>query len=238
MSSDPGLNAAELTDSLQREAVSDLTTTRLSLYLRCLNTLSAEGARTISSQELATRFDLNSAQIRKDLAHFGELGIRGVGYDVERLRSHIRSTLGLDRVRNVAIVGAGHLGMALADYRGFNDDGFRTVALLDVDTAKIGNTSRSGLSVEHLNHLAVIVRDRKVEIGVIAVPAEVAQQTCDQLASVGVAGILNFAPVRLKEQAGMKIRNVDLRMSLETLSFYLTQKSAAGEAAGDSGEPL
>lgn len=229
MSSNSNIKPAETADGLPREGVSDLTTTRLSLYLRCLNALSAQGVRTISSQELASRFDLNSSQIRKDLAHFGELGIRGVGYDVERLREHIRSTLGLDKTRNVAIIGAGHLGMALADYNGFNSDGFRTVALLDVDPRKVGLTSRSGLPVESLDQLDTIVRERSVDIAVIAVPARVAQQCCDSLAALRVSGILNFAPIRLREHPGMKIRNVDLRTSLETLSFHLAHRDAAPE---------
>ena len=222
--------AGEIATGLQRDVVSDLTTTRLSVYLRCLNALAEDGARTISSQELASRFHLNSSQIRKDLANFGELGIRGVGYDVERLRDHIRRTLGIDRVRNLAIFGAGHLGMALADYRGFNADGFRIVALLDTDPAKTGRQSRNGIAVETLANLEQIVATRHVEIGVLALPGHVAQKTCDTLGTLGVRAILNFSPIRLRPAAGTTIRNVDLRLALETLSFHLTQTNVEHES--------
>src|SRR5256885_16684461 len=118
-----------------REPISELTTGRLSVYLRCLTFLESINQRTVSSHELAERFHLNSAQIRKDLACFGEFGTRGVGYNVTRLKEHLIRELGIDRRRNVIIAGAGNLGMALADYRGFNDNGFRIAALIDVDPA-------------------------------------------------------------------------------------------------------
>src|SRR6266581_302987 len=124
-----------------RDAVSEMTTGRLSVYLRCLTYLESNGQQTVSSAELAERFHLNSAQIRKDLACFGEFGTRGVGYNVSRLKEHLVRELGIDRGRNVVIVGAGNLGMALADYRGFNDNGFHIIGLLDIDPEKIGRAS-------------------------------------------------------------------------------------------------
>src|SRR5947199_7613965 len=127
-----------------RDVISELTTGRLSVYLRCLTYLESNGQQTVSSAELAERFHLNSAQIRKDLACFGEFGTRGVGYNVSRLKEHLVRELGIDRVRNVVIVGAGNLGMALADYAGFNDNGFRVIALLDVAPEKFGHPSRNG----------------------------------------------------------------------------------------------
>src|SRR5579872_5308595 len=130
-----------------REAISEPTTGRLSVYLRCLTYLETLRQKTVSSSELATRFHLNSAQIRKDLACFGEFGTRGVGYDVSQLKEHLIHELGIDRRRLVIIAGAGNLGMALADYRGFNDNGFQIAALLDVDPGKIGRTSRTGIPV-------------------------------------------------------------------------------------------
>src|SRR5437764_12359256 len=130
----------------EKEAVSELTTGRLSVYLRCLTYLESINQKTVSSHDLAERFHLNSAQIRKDLACFGEFGTRGVGYDVSKLKAHLVRELGIDRARNVVIVGAGNLGMALADYRGFNSNGFHIVALLDIDPEKCGRTSRSGIS--------------------------------------------------------------------------------------------
>src|SRR6476619_4139312 len=127
------------------EKISEMTTNGLSVYLRCLNDLSAKGQRTVSSDTLAEQFHLNSAQIRKDLANFGEFGVRGVGYYVQELRRHLRQILGLDRGVRVAIIGAGNLGLALADYAGVRDDGFEIVALFDTLKEKIGRRSRGGV---------------------------------------------------------------------------------------------
>src|SRR5436305_3946438 len=152
-----------------RETISEMTTGRLSVYLRCLTFLEQAGQETVSSQELAERFHLNSAQIRKDLACFGEFGTRGVGYNVTRLKEQLVHTLGIDRKRNVLIVGAGNLGMALADYRGFNSSGFEIVALVDIDPEKAGRASRSGIPVKPYSGLADVVRDNAVEIAGVAV---------------------------------------------------------------------
>jgi len=204
-----------------RDGISELTTGRLSVYLRCLTYLESIGQETISSHELAERFHLNSAQIRKDLACFGEFGTRGVGYNVAALREQLTHTLGIDRVRNVIIIGAGNLGMALADYRGFNDSGFHIVALLDVDADKIGRESRSGIPVLPYAELPTLVRRRAVEIGIIAVSAESAQKVYDQLVDAGIHAILNFAPVQIRLKPDVKLKSVDLRINLESLSFYL-----------------
>ncbi len=204
-----------------RDVISELTTSRLSVYLRCLTYLESIHQKTVSSHELAQRFHLNSAQIRKDLACFGEFGTRGVGYNVSQLREHLVRELGIDRVRNVLIVGAGNLGMALADYRGFNDNGFQIAALIDVDPEKIGRSSRSGIPVLAYSELRRIVRERRVEIAIMAVTADSAQEVYDSLAAAGVNAVLNFAPVQLRVQEGMKLKSVDLRINLESLSFYL-----------------
>ena len=182
----------------EREGISELTTGRLSVYLRCLTFLESQGQKTVSSHEMADRFHLNSAQIRKDLACFGEFGTRGVGYDVSRLRRNLVETLGIDRTRNVVIVGAGNLGMALADYAGFNANGFHIVAMVDTDPGKTGRQSREGITVHAWDRLPDIVRRNHVEIGIIAVPAEAAQSVYDALADAGLHAVLNFAPVQLK----------------------------------------
>lgn len=205
----------------ERESVSELTTGRLSVYLRCLTFLEAQGQRTVSSHEMAERFHLNSAQIRKDLACFGEFGTRGVGYDVSRLKSNLTETLGIDRTRNIVIVGAGNLGMALADYAGFNTSGFHIIAMLDADPRKHGRTSREGIEVLPWERLSEIVRRNHVEIGIIAVPGEAAQNVHDALADAGVRAVLNFAPVQLKVRDEVKVKSVDLRINLESLSFHL-----------------
>ena len=207
--------------SSDREAISELTTGRLSVYLRCLTHLESQGMKTVSSHHLAEKFHLNSAQIRKDLACFGEFGTRGVGYDVSRLKSQLVVTLGIDRTRNVVIIGAGNLGMALADYAGFSSNGFHLVAILDTDLGKIGRASRSGIPILPWDRITEVVRRNHVDIGIIAVPAEGAQAVHDTLADAGIQAILNFAPMQIKVRPGVKVRSVDLRINLESLSFHL-----------------
>jgi redox-sensing transcriptional repressor len=203
------------------EAISELTTGRLSVYLRCLTYLQSLNQETVSSAELAERFHLNSAQIRKDLACFGDFGTRGVGYNVARLKEQLVRTLGIDRTRNVLIVGAGNLGLALADYRGFNENGFQIIGLVDVDPEKLGRTSRSGIPVLPFGELGSIVRQHGVDIAIIAVTSDAAQQVYDALADAGVNAILNFAPLQIRTQDRVKLKSVDLRINLESLSFYL-----------------
>ena len=219
--------AARLAQS--RESISELTTGRLSVYLRCLLELECQGVTTVSSNELARRFHLNSAQIRKDLANFGEFGIRGVGYDVCALKRNLIDTLGLSRDRTMIIVGAGNLGMALVNANGFNSGGFRVVALFDDDPAKIGTLARSGAPVLSTTDVQSIVSKHEVEIGIIAVPASSAQKVYDILADCGIRAVLNFAPARIEEREGIKTRTVDLRINLETLSYFLRCSEAGGD---------
>jgi redox-sensing transcriptional repressor len=205
------------------EPVSELTTNRLSVYLRCLSVLDAAGVRTISSQALAEQFHLNAAQIRKDLAYFGEFGVRGIGYYVKELRRHLRQILGLDRGVRVAIMGAGNLGLALADYAGFRDDGFEIVALFDMLKEKIGRRSRGGALIYDIRDFRKIARREGVGIAVIAVPAAAAQAVVNTVVAAGVKAILNFSPGAFKVPRGVKIKNMDLTVSLESLSFFLVQ---------------
>src|SRR5215203_5329521 len=205
------------------EQVSELTTNRLSVYLRCLNELDAGGVQTISSQALAEQFQLNAAQIRKDLAYFGEFGVRGVGYYVKELRRHLKQILGLDRQLRVAIMGAGNLGLALADYPGFRQEGFEIAALFDAADEKIGERSRSGIPIYDIKELKKVSRRDRLDIGVIAVPAVHAQPVVDQVVAAGIKAILNFSPGALKVPADVKLKSVDLTVSLESLSFYLAQ---------------
>src|SRR5678810_37080 len=167
------------------DQVSELTTNRLSIYLRCLNELDATGVQTISSQGLAEQFHLNAAQIRKDLAYFGEFGVRGVGYYVKELRRHLRQILGLDRRLRVAIMGAGNLGLALADYPGFRQEGFEIAALFDAANEKIGHESRSGVPILDIKELKKVARRERLDIGVIAVPAPHAQPVVEQVVAGG-----------------------------------------------------
>ena len=175
------------------EPVSELTTNRLSVYLRCLNALDAAGIRTVSSQGLAEQFHLNAAQIRKDLAYFGEFGVRGIGYYVKELRRHLRQILGLDRGVRVAIIGAGNLGLALADYGGFRDDGFEIVALFDTLKEKIGRRSRGGVLIHDIRDFRKVARREEIGIAVIAVPGDAAQGAINTVVAAGIRAILNFS---------------------------------------------
>jgi redox-sensing transcriptional repressor len=210
------------------EPVSELTAGRLSVYLRCLNTLDAAGVKTISSKGLAAQFHLNAAQIRKDLAYFGEFGVRGVGYYVKELKRHLRTILGLDRNVRVAILGAGNLGLALADYPGFRQEGFAIVALFDTDRSKVGRRSRGGVRIHDIGDLRRLVKQEDIDIAVIAVPAESAQAVVNTAVQAGVRAILNFAPGTWKVPPDVKLKNVDLTVSLENLSFFLARIEADG----------
>jgi redox-sensing transcriptional repressor len=210
------------------DQVSELTTNRLSVYLRCLNRLEDAGVRTISSQALAEQFHLNAAQIRKDLAYFGEFGVRGVGYYVRDLKRHLRQILGLDRKLRVAIIGAGNLGLALADYPGFRQEGFEISALFDNLSAKVGQQSRGGVPVHDISDLKKLARRDLISIAVIAVPTESAQRVVDLVVQAGIKAVLNFSPGTLEVPPEVKLKSVDLTVSLESLSFYL----AHGEDSG------
>lgn len=209
---------------MKSSKISELTTNRLSVYLRCLNALSVAGIKTISSQELAEQFNLNSAQIRKDLGYFGEFGVRGVGYFVEELTEHITKILGLDKPHRVAIVGAGRLGTALANYKGFSKSNFTVTALFDNDTEKIGQRiGPDEVLVHDVKKIDRVVKQDGIDVGVIAVPARAAQRVLNQITAAGVKAILNFAPVPLMARHGVKVKTVDLTTSLESLSYFLSR---------------
>lgn len=205
------------------EQVSEQTTNRLSLYLRFLNELEAGGVRTVSSQTLADQFELNAALIRKDLSHFGDLGVRGVGYVVADLRRCLRQILGLDRRLNVTIIGAGNLGFALADYPGFRKEGFRIAALFDTLPEKVGRRSRSGVLIHDIRDLKQVARCEQIAIAVVAVPAESAQAVANAVVEAGIKALLNFSPGALRVPPDVKLKSVDLTVSLESLSFHLAR---------------
>ena len=215
--------ARTTTGKTSGDQVSELTTNRLSVYLRCLNALDGAGARTISSQALAEQFHLNAAQIRKDLAYFGEFGVRGVGYYVRDLKRHLRQILGLDKQLRVAIMGAGNLGLALADYPGFRQEGFEISALFDTLSTKVGQESRGGVPIHDIHDLKKIARRDAVSIAVIAVPAASAQHVINLVVASGIKAILNFSPGAWEVPPDVKLKSVDLTVSLESLSFYLAR---------------
>jgi redox-sensing transcriptional repressor len=206
--------------------ISELTISRLSIYLRCVDQLLDAGVETVSSQQLAKRFNLNSAQIRKDLAYFGEFGVRGVGYNVSQLRQYVVEILGLDRERRLIIVGAGNLGSALCHYSGFSGGNFLVVGVLDSDPSRIGDATPAGLLVEDAERLPEIVAQRQVEIGIITTPAGAAQAVCDRMVDAGLRAILNFAPIRLRAPDSVLVKSVDLKVHLEELSFFLAHADA------------
>ncbi|OFW03732.1 MAG: redox-sensing transcriptional repressor Rex [Acidobacteria bacterium RIFCSPLOWO2_02_FULL_67_36] len=205
------------------DPVSELTTNRLSIYLRALAALDKAGVRAVSSQALADQFHLNAAQIRKDLAQFGEFGVRGVGYVVTDLLRHLREILGLDRQLPVAVIGAGNLGLALADYSGFRIEGFDVVALFDVAKHKIGRRSRAGVTIHDIRHFPRLAKRLGIRIAVLAVPHAQAQRVADAVVGAGIKAILSFSPGGVEVPGGVKVKRVDLTVSLESLSYYLAQ---------------
>jgi len=209
--------------------ISELTTNRLSVYLRCLNTLAAAGIKSISSQVLAEQFNLNSAQIRKDLGYFGEFGVRGVGYNIVDLREHITKILGLDKPHRVGIVGAGRLGTALANYKGFSRSNFSVAALFDNDEKKIGRrVGEDKVLIHDVRKMPRLVGDESIDVMVIAVPARAAQKVLNQIMSAGIKAVLNFAPASLNARLDVKVKTVDLTTSLESLSYYLARPQVTG----------
>lgn len=201
--------------------IPESTVHRLSHYLRSLEGFEDEGG-TVSSEELAARGQTTAAQVRKDLSHFGSFGKRGLGYRVDELRDRLQGILGMDRTWRVALVGAGRIGLALFEYPAFQSRGYESVAILDSDPAKIG-TSWGGLVIRGPDELEEVIQELEVELIVLAVPAEAAQQVASRAVQAGVKGILNFAPIRLDVPPRVPVEDVNVVMELEALSFAITQ---------------
>lgn len=203
--------------------VADSTVRRLSLYLRYLEEFEDQGIATISSEALASRGGTTSAQVRKDLSFFGSFGKRGLGYAVPELSRRLREILGLGRRYRVAMIGAGKIGSALVQYRGFRQRGFDIVAIYDSDPAKVGR-QWNGLSVQHIDALEAELARRPVDMAVLVTPAESAQVVTDRLVHAGVKAILNFAPVQLSVPDDVEVKTVNLALELETLSYALANR--------------
>lgn len=202
------------------------TISRLFIHLRELTELAKVNVPTISSSELGERTNLSDAQVRKDLGYFGQFGTSGSGYDVQELKSALEKILGKDKVRNVALIGLGHLGSALITYSGFKERGLNIIAAFDTDSRKIGRKIND-IVIESMDNLSSVVKDKKICIGIIAVPVKSAQEVADKLVNSGVECILNFAPAALTVPENVKVRNVDLSRELEVLSYFLTDKNKA-----------
>jgi redox-sensing transcriptional repressor len=197
---------------------------RLSLYLRCLEGLFREGTSKVSSHRLGEALGVSDAQVRKDLASLGNLGHPGIGYSATELIVAIRRALGIDREWAVALVGVGNLGRALVRYHGFVERGFRVVALFDADPLKIGQRL-DGLMIHSVEEMGAVIRATGAELGVLSVPAEVAQNVAEELIAAGIRGLLNFAPGVLRVPHGIRTVSVDLTVQLEQLAFLVQVSS-------------
>ncbi|MED0679676.1 redox-sensing transcriptional repressor Rex [Aneurinibacillus thermoaerophilus] len=200
--------------------ISEAVVRRLPVYLRYLNNLKAMNVRTVSSQQLGEALDLNPAQIRKDLACFGEFGRKGIGYEVNYLVEKIKSILKLDKQVNVLLVGAGHLGHAISNYNAYLKDSMRIVAIFDADPHKIGKKIVN-MMIQPLEELANTVKEKNIRIAIIAVPADAAQAVADRLVAAGITGILNFAPTNLRVPENVRVHDADVTMELHSLAYYL-----------------
>lgn len=203
--------------------IPETTITRLSSYLRVLDKLERMGFDNTASYQLAEELDINDSQVRKDLAYFGQFGKPGMGYETTRLKKEIQKILGLTRKWQVALVGVGNLGSALLAYQGFKKQGFYIIAAFDNDSKKIGR-KKAGMIIENIARLKQIIRKEKIEIGIITVPAQAAQEVAELLTKAGIKAILNFAPARISVPKHVRLNNVDLSLRLENLSFFLSRQ--------------
>ena len=200
--------------------VPDIVVSRLPIYLRALNRLTEEGEHVISSQALGERLSISSAQIRKDLSHFGEFGKQGTGYSVDFLRTQLRRILNIETGWPVVLVGCGALGRALANYPDFQVEGFEIVALFDNAPHKIGTTV-ANLCIQDVTQLPHTIAERGVRVAILSVPASAAQQTADVLVEAGIKAILNYAPISITVPEGVIVQHIDPTVYLQWMSFYL-----------------
>ena len=200
--------------------IPDIVISRLPVYLRALTRMQGEGATITSSADLGERLGISSAQIRKDLSHFGEFGKQGTGYQINFLVDQLRRILKIEREWDVALVGAGAIGHALAHYNGFLDRGFRITLIFDNDPAKIG-TRLNGHQVEDVARLAQLIQHNGISLAMVAVPAEMAQSVADALVAAGVRGILNYAPINLTVPPEVHVQEIDPAVHLQRITYYV-----------------
>jgi len=211
---------------MNNKKIPESTISRLFVYLREIAELEKMNIQTISSAELGDRTNLSDAQVRKDLGYFGQFGVSGSGYNVHELKLTLEKILGRDKVWNVAVVGSGHLGLALLTYPGFKEHGLNLVAAFDSSTKKI-DRQVGDIAVQSIEEMAKTIKDKNISIGIIAVPAKSAQDVADRLVDAGVSCILNFAPAALAVSENVRVKDVDLSRELETLSYFLVNKKTA-----------
>ncbi len=205
-----------------KKKIAESAISRLSLYLRILEDMVEEGEPTVSSQTMASQSGTTAAQVRKDLSLFGSFGRRGLGYSSTDLVSRIRQILGLNRRWKIGVIGMGRIGSALIEHKGFFDRGFDIVALFDTSDFKVGSNVH-GLKVHHVNEIRALVQDKSIEIVVLTVPVEAVTDVTDLINGSGVRGILNWTPARLAVSQSIEVKNVNMVMELEALSFKLSQ---------------
>ena len=206
-------------------AIPDIVIRRLPLYLRTLNLLADEGQTVTSSQELGDRLGISSTQIRKDLSYFGEFGKQGTGYDVCYLRDQLRQILQVDRCWNLVLIGAGDLGRAILRYGGFEEGGFSIVAVLDKDERKIGRQIGE-FKVRDIARLPRVIKEYKIQIAIIAVPASEAQEVADALVNAGVKAILSYAPITLSLPVHVRVDYIDPVIGLQSMAYHLSPGQA------------
>lgn len=216
-------------EPIRPESIPNPAVRRLSLYLRQLESFHKKDRKTISSKQLGESLGLTDAQVRKDLAYFGQFGHPGIGYRVDDLIQRVKHILGTDKSWNVALVGAGNLGRALIAYQGFRSKGFNLVAIFDNDPSKV-STHLSGYLIQPLSELAAVTRRDSIRLVLMAVPADAAQGLADKLVAAGIRGILNFAPVNVTTPPHVAIHSVDLAVQLEQLLFQANFPLAADPA--------
>jgi redox-sensing transcriptional repressor len=204
--------------------VPEATVSRLSVYSRYLEQALEKGIVTVSSADIAKNVGVTPAQVRKDLAYFGEFGTRGVGYKVEELLKYIKKILGINTTWNVAIIGAGNLGTALCRYKGFQKRGFHIKGVFDKDANKIGQIMCNNIKVKHIENIPQEIKKNDITLAIIAVPASAAQEVVDILVKSGIKGIINFAPQTVNVPKGVFLRQVDLAAQLEVLTFNLNEE--------------
>ena len=207
--------------------ISESAVRRLSLYLRILEDLERKGRNTVSSEEMSGRSATTAAQVRKDLSLFGSFGKRGLGYTVTELAERLKKILGLDRRWRVALVGVGRIGSALVEYSGFAERGYDVVAIFDSDASKVGG-KWGGLCVRDISEFEAVSNDESVEMVILAIPVEAVPSVMEHVEKAGIRGILNFAPTKLKVPLGVAVKDVNMVMELEALSFAFRQEDGEG----------
>ncbi|MBN2554429.1 MAG: redox-sensing transcriptional repressor Rex [Anaerolineales bacterium] len=205
---------------MRMEKVPDIVIGRLPLYLRALTQMSAEGSSVTSSHELARRLGISSAQIRKDLSQFGEFGKQGTGYNISFLREQLEKILGVDQTWDVAVIGIGDLGRAIAHYAGFLHRGFQVCCLYDSDPEKIGEIIK-GIKVQSMDLMVQGIRQMNIKVAMLAVPLSAAQQVADELVRAGVRAILNYAPTSIKVPEGVHVQQIDPVLHLQHMTYYI-----------------